>query len=100
MEAKAACRPDKANESGLLGQSCAPPVRGRAELVVLGSCPLYDNPRWVGKHSLSRACSQCQLVRLPLGGYIGVDFGRAEDRFPRSSSGEEESPNTKGRDAA
>jgi len=32
--------------------------------------------------------------------YIVADFGRAENRFPRTISGEEESPNTKGRDAA
>ena len=41
-----------------------------------------------------------QLVIPPPTGYIRFDFGRAENRFPRRNSGEEESPNTEGRDAA
>jgi len=40
------------------------------------------------------------LVILSRAEYSALDFGRAENRFPRSNSGEEESPNTKGRDAA
>ena len=41
-----------------------------------------------------------QLVIGARARYTAVDLGRAENRFPRSSPGEEESPNTKGRDAA
>jgi len=40
------------------------------------------------------------LVVQPSAAYIEDGFGRAENRFPRINPGEEESPNTKGRDAA
>ena len=119
MEAKTACRPDKSNRIRLLSEAYASSVRRRTKLVIVRSRCLYDNARWPGKHLFlvsgrirfasrpgkrsQRWCRNpcpCQLVRLPLSGYIDLDFGRAEDRFPRSDSGEEESPNTKGRDAA
>ena len=46
--------------------------------------------------------AQCrtQLVFRHRQVYSYIDFGRAENRFPRSNPGEEESPNTTGRDAA
>jgi|GEM_PF-2560444 len=47
-----------------------------------------------------RAPKAAKLVIAPGARYICLDFGRAEDRFFRSNPGEEESPNTKGRDAA
>jgi len=41
-----------------------------------------------------------RLASLRVADYIDCDFGRAEDRFPWSNPGEEESPNSIGRDAA
>jgi len=50
--------------------------------------------------SLSSDRRPYRLASLRVAGYIECDFGRAENRFPRGDLGEEESPNSIGRDAA
>jgi hypothetical protein len=43
---------------------------------------------------------KADLVTTHKRGYTVPDFGKAENRFLRGDPAEEESPNTKGRDAA